>query len=92
MSNNWISVKERLPDMELSNETSFRKEYKSQNVLVQTKRDEIFAAYCVRLTCNNKKYKEEIDWYTHGTGGRKMKIMSKVVAWMELPECYQEKD
>lgn len=88
MKNNWISVKEKLPDMELSNETSFRKEYKSQNVLVQTKRDEIFAAYRVRLTYNNKSYKEEINWYTHGTGGRRMKVMSKIVAWMPLPELY----
>lgn len=43
--NDWIPVKERLPDTELSNETSLRKEYKSQNVLIQTKRDEIFSAY-----------------------------------------------
>ena len=38
--NNWISVKEKLPNSELSNESSLRKEYKSQNVLIQTKRDE----------------------------------------------------
>ena len=41
--NDWISVKERLPNSELSNESSLRKEYKSQNVLIQTKRDEIFS-------------------------------------------------
>ena len=34
------------------------------------------------------KFKEKINWYTHGTGGRKMKVMSKIVAWMPLPELY----
>lgn len=33
--NDWISIKERLPNSELSNESSLRKEYKSQNVLKQ---------------------------------------------------------
>lgn len=30
------------------------------------------------------KFKEDINWYTNGT----MKVMSKVVAWMPLPELY----
>ena len=84
----WISVKERLPNSELSNKTSLKKEYKSQNVFIQTKRDEIFSAYYIRTTYKNNKYKEEIAWYTHGTGGRRMKVISKVVAWMPLPELY----
>lgn len=86
--NDWISVKKRLPDAELSNESSLRKEYKSQNVLIQTKRDEIYSAYCVKTIYKYMKIKEEINWYTHGTGGRRMKVMSKVVAWMPLPELY----
>ena len=83
--NNWISVKEKLPNSELSNESSLRKEYKSQNVLIQTKRDEIFSAYYIKTTYKNRKYKEEINWYTYGSGGRRMKVMSKVVAWRRLP-------
>ena len=86
----WISVKERLPEAELVYESSYNNKYKSQNVLIQTKRDEIFSAYCVRITYKNK-YKEEIEWYTHGTGGRRMKVMSKVVAWMPSPELYTGK-
>ena len=86
--NDWISVKERLPNSELSNESSLRKEYKSQNVLIQTKRDEIYSAYCVKTVYKDMKFKEKINWYTYGTGGRKMKVMSKVVAWMPLPELY----
>ena len=58
--NDWISVKERLPNSELSNESSLRKEYKSQNVLIQTKRDEIYSAYYIRSIYKNKKYKEEM--------------------------------
>ncbi len=84
----WISIKEELPNSELSNESSLRKEYKSQNVLIQTKREEIYSAYYVKTIYKNNKYKEEINWYTYGTGGRRMKVMSKVVAWMPLPELY----
>ena len=41
------------------------------------------------MTMNqNIKFKEKINWYTYGTGGRKMKVISKVVAWMPLPELY----
>ena len=47
-----------------------------------------FSAYYIKTTYKNNKYKEEIEWYTHGTGGRRMKVMSKVVAWMSLPELY----
>lgn len=84
----WISVKEKLPEAELVYESSYNNKYKSQNVLIQTKRDEIFSAHCVRTTYKNNKYKEKIEWYTHGTGGRRMKVMSKVVVWMPLPELY----
>lgn len=38
--NDWISVKERLPEAELVYESSFN-DYESKNVLIQTKRDEI---------------------------------------------------
>ena len=85
--NDWISVKERLPEAELVYESSFN-DYESKNVLIQTKRDEIYSAYCVKRVYKDIKLKEEINWYTDGTGGRKMKVMSKVVAWMPLPELY----
>lgn len=86
--NGWIPVSERLPEAELVYESSYNNKYESKNVLIQTKRDEIFSAYYIRTTYKNNKYKEEIEWYTHGTGGRRMKVMSKVVAWMPLPELY----
>ena len=86
--NDWISVKERLPDAELVYESSLNNNYESQNVLIQTKRDEIYSAYCVKTIYKYMKFKEEINWYTHGTGGRRMRVMSKVVAWMPLPELY----
>ena len=86
--NGWIPVSERLPEAELVYESSYNNKYESKNVLIQTKRDEIFSAYYIRTTYKNNKYKEEIEWYTHGTGGRRMKVMSKVVAWIPLPELY----
>ena len=54
----------------------------------QTKRDEIYSTHCVKKVYKDMKFKEEINWYAHGTGGRRMKVMSKVVAWMPLPELY----
>lgn len=84
----WNSINNGLPCMELVYESSYNNKYKSRNVLIQTKRDEIFSAHCVRTTYKSNKYKEEIQWYAHGTGGRRMKVMSKVVAYMPLPELY----
>lgn len=86
--NDWIPVKERLPETELVYESSYRDQYESKNVLIQTKRDEIFSAYYIKRVYKDEKYKDDIEWYTHGTGGRRMKVMSKVVAWMPLPELY----
>lgn len=86
--NDWISVKERLPEAELVYESSFNNNYESKNVLIQTKRDEIYSAYCVKTVYKDMKFKEKINWYTYGTGGRRMKVMSKVVAWMPLPILY----
>ena len=86
--NDWIPVKERLPEAELVYESSYNNKYESKNVLIQTKRSEIFSAFYVKRVYKDKKYKDDIEWYTYGTGGRRMKVMSKVVAWMPLPELY----
>lgn len=62
---------------------------KSEFVLVQTKDEKIFIAHFQRWRWADEK-DEELDWYSYGTRGRKMKIMSKVIAWMPLPERYVE--
>lgn len=82
---NWISIKKvGLPELE---EIS-KYEHKSKEVLIQTKRGEMFVAYCEKRT-GYSKYSMGTNWFTHGTGGRKMKVMSKVIAWMELPQKYE---
>lgn len=83
---NWISIKkDGLPELEeISNY-----EHKSKNVLIQTKRGEMFVAYCEKRTSYSKYSMGVVNWFTHGTGGRKMKVMSTVVAWMELPKKYE---
>lgn len=56
-------------------------------VLVQTKDGRMFVA--------KRKYiswYEKYEWYSYGTGGRRMKVMSKVVAWMPLPSPYKEEE
>lgn len=82
----WVTCEERLPEMEVTHDASFFKKYRSESVLVQTKRGEIFLAVC-------EKYKEGkrscVEWYSFGTQGRKMKVMSKVVAWMPQPEPWK---
>lgn len=84
----WNPINNSLPCMELVYESSFNNKYESKNVLIQTKRSEIFSAFYVKRVYKDKKYKDDIEWYTYGTGGRRMKVMSKVVAWMPLPELY----
>lgn len=87
---NWISIKKvGLPKLEEVSITNFSSVHKSKEVLVQTKRGEMFVAYCRKNMYADKKFYDEINWYTHGTGGRKMKVISKVIAWMELPEKYE---
>lgn len=48
----------------------------------------MFIAECRKTVYTNKKRNDEIEWFSYGTGGRRMKVMSKVIAWMELPEKY----
>lgn len=44
---NWISCKKvGLPSLYIVSENNFRSTYRSEKVLVQTKRDEMFVAYC----------------------------------------------
>ena len=64
--------------------------YRTEKVFVQTKRGEMFVAWCHKTVYISKKISDEYLWYTHGTGGRKMRVMSKVIAWMPLPEPYKE--
>ena len=72
---NWIPVSERYPYFDIK-ETS-------KDVFVQTKRGENFVAYCKR---SESYFTDDYiyEWYTYGTGGRRMKVMSKVVAWAEF--------
>lgn len=85
MNKNWNSIKKvGLPELE---EIS-KYEHKSKEFLIQTKRGEMFVAYCEKRT-GYSKYSMGVNWFTYGTGGRKMKVMSTVVAWMDLPDRYE---
>lgn len=87
---NWISIKNvGLPELEEVSTTNFSSVYKSKEVLIQTKRGERFVAYCIKEMYANKEWKNEVYWFAYGTGGRKMKVISKVIAWMELPKKYE---
>lgn len=86
----WISVKKMgLPELEEISTTNFSSVYKSKEVLIQTKRGERFVAYCRKEMYANKEWKDEVYWFAYGTGGRKMKVISKVIAWMELSDKYE---
>ncbi len=84
----WVPCEKELPEMELVEEGSWYLKYRSQFVLAQTKREELFLCYCEKRSINEER-KNEICWYTFGTGGRRMKIKSKVVAWMPKPELWE---
>lgn len=84
---NWIPCKERYPEMQLESEWSNSKRYVSDLFLVQTSKKGMFIAECVKTVIKKGEYYE---WFSYGTGGRKMKVKSKVIAWMPLPEEYSE--
>lgn len=84
----WVTCEERLPEMEVTRDASFFKKYRSEPVLVQTKRGEIFLAVCEKTEYKDGK-RSCVEWYAFGTKGRKMKVMSKVMTWMEKPEPWE---
>ena len=88
--NGWIPVSERLPEFKKSAMLGSWDYYETEKVFVQTKRGEMFVAWCHKTVYTSKKFNDEYLWYTRGTGGRKMRVMSKVIAWMPLPELYKE--
>lgn len=88
--NRWIPVSERLPEFKKLDVLGSPDIYKTEKVFVQTKRGEMFVAWCHKTVYTSKIFNDEYLWYTHGTGGRKMRVMSKVIAWMPLPEPYKE--
>ena len=86
----WVTCEERLPEMKkAAAKNSFSIEYDSDPVIVQTKREEIFLAICRKTEYTDSMWKTTIGWYTFGTNGIKMKVMSKVVAWMPQPEPWK---
>ena len=85
----WVTCEERLPEMEVTCDDSGFKVYRSEPVIVQTKREEIFLAICKKTERKDSRRRDSVDWYTYGTGGRKMKVVSKVVAWMPKPEPWK---
>lgn len=84
----WVTCEERLPEMKVIWNDLGSKWYRSEPVLIQTKRGEIFLAVCKKTEYDNKLW-NSVDWYTSGTNGRKMKVMSKVVVWMPQPEPWK---
>lgn len=76
--NNWISVKDRLPKIKDGEDFS-------DKVLMFTKVGEMFVGDYTEYRWYNTIYKE---WHSYGTGGRRMKTKSKVIAWMPLPNKY----
>jgi hypothetical protein len=85
--NDWISLKEKYPDMKEIYCSQRSRKWLSEKVLVQTKNGAYFIAECVR-TRDFKWNTDEETWYSYGTGGRRMAVRNKVVAWMPLPEKY----
>ena len=81
----WIPVSISTPDIE--DDGDRYKTAQSKDVLVQTKKGDYFVARYHRTYYRyNNTY--EYTWFSFGTGGRRMKVMGKVVAWQLLPEKY----
>ena len=91
-SQKWIPVSERLPEFKEVDVLGKPDVFKTEKVFIQTKRGEMFVAWCHKKVWLTKDFNDEYLWYTHGTGGRKMTVRSKVVAWMPLPEPFKEEE
>lgn len=89
-SGGWIPCSEKFPEFKSLGSTGSIDHYETHLVLIQTKRGEMFVAWCHKTVYECEKYDDDYYWYSSGTGGRRMRIMSKVVAWMPLPEPYKE--
>lgn len=88
----WIPCSERLPEFKEVDVLGKPDVFKTEKVFIQTKRGEMFVAWCHKKVWLTKDFNDEYLWYTHGTGGRKMTVRSKVVAWMPLPEPFKEEE
>lgn len=84
----WISAKDRLPVV--TKVADYSSTFVSDPVLVQTRKGDMFVAIRQLTMWESRAYKDEDGWCSYGTGGRKMKVKSKVIAWMPLPEPYVE--
>lgn len=80
--------KEEMPELKLESESSTCKIYYSDSILIQTRKGDMFVGKCAKWCWTSGE--SEYDWYTYGPRGRRMRIMDKVVAWMPLPEKYEE--
>ena len=76
---NWIPVAERLPEI--------RSNRFSDEVLVERKYGDHFVARLSRYQYHDGEVK--YNWYSYGTGGRRMCMKGTVVAWSEI-ESYQK--
>lgn len=82
-SSKLIPCTEKKPDIVLVSTTSYGKTYKSSPVLIQTKKGSFHVAEYVKETTRTGMYE---DWFSYGTGGRRMKVVSKVIGWCYLPD------
>lgn len=87
--NNWISCNERLPELKDMYVNSYCRGGSSDFVLVWTSNGKIFEAECEKYEVFGNNPHTNITWYAYGTGGRRMAIRNKVLAWMPLPEPYR---
>lgn len=77
---NWISIKERLPDFEDKVLITIRYEFAGKMYYTT---DFGYFIYCV--IAGKKKWEDVFEYSIE-------RCSSKVIAWMQIPEPYQEKE
>lgn len=85
----WVACSERYPDMKIVSISEYIETSCSGLCLVQTKKNDMFVADCLKTKSKYKDGTEVYEWFSYGTGGRRMKVMSTVIAWQPLPEKYE---
>ena len=78
-----IPCAERKPETSLETSNSYLKRYISKPVLIQTQKGDFFVATYTKEVIKTDMLEK---WFSYGTGGRRMRVVSKVIGWCYLPE------
>jgi len=85
MTNNWISVKDRLPDKDGSYLVTGRTSRGTKSLAILRYTKDLST-----IDIENYSLPKEAGWYHYNYSTRAITLIPNVLAWMDLPELYVE--